>query len=48
MASKMTQMSVRMADLEKHNNELLDVQDEDKRALANLDHNYRRALADLD
>lgn len=43
MAARMTQMGIRMAELEKTNEELLAVQAEDKNALAQLDVQYRRA-----
>lgn len=40
-------MSIRMADLEKHNDELIYLQKEDKNALLQLDNQYQRAMEEI-
>lgn len=47
MAARMTQMGVGMAELEKHNDDLLAVQAQDKNALLQLDSQYQRAMDEV-
>jgi septal ring factor EnvC (AmiA/AmiB activator) len=47
MAARMTQMGIRMAELERANEQLLAVQTEDKNALMQLDSQYQNAMAEV-
>ena len=47
LASRMTQMGIRMAELERHNEDLLAVQAQDKNALTQLDGQYQRAMDEV-
>ena len=48
MATKVTQITIRMNELEQQNEELLDAQASDKNALSAMDDRYSQAMAEID